>query len=225
MTTELTTEQRNEFRQQTLDELVRVNQWTSTYLGIQGLWKGQIVLFPKTIRFFGTKDFDCNIGVNMVLYKDPLRWATLLHEILHSYSEGYNEESYEAFPGWEEGVVEGLQRELRPLMLPQIIMGGQQTEDIIRRSQIDATHPYNPYVYSYYGIYWLLKQQRHDLSGHNSGIFSIVTFFKTLLRIPLSDRRQRVFTAIEKACFSENDLKMIGFNLMRILDDPSIIRR
>ena len=48
------------------------------------------------------------------------RWMTLLHEVLHSVSVGFARDDYGQGPGWEEGVVEQMQRLLRPQALARL---------------------------------------------------------------------------------------------------------
>ena len=63
--------------------------------------------------FKGKKRFSCDIQIQEALAKTEARWTTLIHESLHTFSSGYLREDYQAYRGWEEGVVEQLQRLLR----------------------------------------------------------------------------------------------------------------
>lgn len=65
-------------------------------------------------RVLGEKRWGCDILFHADLTNNPLRWRTLLHEVLHSVSAGMTEQDYRRFRGWEEGVVEWLQRRWRP---------------------------------------------------------------------------------------------------------------
>lgn len=47
----------------------------------------------------------------------PDRWLTLIHEALHTVSTGYVRKDFSALPGWEEDIVEHLQRLFRPAIL------------------------------------------------------------------------------------------------------------
>ena len=68
----------------------------------------------------GAKLWGCDIVINRSLLGQDERWRTLIHELLHSYSVGYSSTDYWASRGWEEGVVEQLQRLLRPEVLRRL---------------------------------------------------------------------------------------------------------
>lgn len=70
------------------------------------------------------------------------RWTTLIHEALHAVSAGYIREDYQDFQGWEEGVVEQLQRFVRAHVLSRL----RVTIDpqVLRR--LDEEHAYNKYI-------------------------------------------------------------------------------
>lgn len=90
----------------------------------------------------GAKPFRCDIVINKTLSEQDLRWRTLIHEMLHTFSAGYNPQDYQALRGWEEGVVEQLQRLLRPAVLAKL--GVSVSEKVFE--QVEDGHEYQKYV-------------------------------------------------------------------------------
>ena len=120
---------------------------------------------------FGKKPFGCDIIVNESLLGRDLRWRTLIHEMLHSYSAGYNSTDYWANRGWEEGVVERLQRLLRPEVLSRLSFS--ISEDTFK--PVEAAHEYSSYVAA-------LEALRQALGYEERG------FYFRLLATPIRDR-------------------------------------
>lgn len=114
-------------RQKTRAELRALLRAVEERTGLTSRWNGEVLLRrPDEIQMMrgrhllAEKRWNCDILVCTILEDNPLRWRTLLHEILHSVSVGSNEEDYRRFQGWEEGVVEWLQRQWRPEILHQL---------------------------------------------------------------------------------------------------------
>lgn len=94
--------------------------------------------------------------------------------MLHAHSAGYIRTAFEDHPGWEEGVVERLQRLLRPRVLMQL--GLELPETVF--AQEDAEHEYNPYAEALDGLYRLLKQPQETETD----------FYVALLATPINQR-------------------------------------
>ncbi len=109
--------------------------------GLDSRWNGEVEL-SQDIRAYGRKPFSCRIVLNERIAEQPVRWRTLIHEALHSFSAGYNSGDYRAWRGWEEGVVEQLQRLLRPSVLAQIAV----TVDEAVFQSVEEGHTFNEYV-------------------------------------------------------------------------------
>ncbi len=124
--------------QQELSDIVAA---LSELTGLPSQWSGVVRLVPDA-DFKGQKPFHCDILLNANLADDQSRWRTLLHEALHSFSQGYNREDFESFRGWEEGVVEKLQRLLRPAVL--LSLGVTVPEAVFRA--LEDQHLYNSYL-------------------------------------------------------------------------------
>jgi hypothetical protein len=71
-----------------------------------------------------------------------VRYRTVIHEALHSFSPLMTPRQYQEMIGWEEGVVESLQRLLRPAVLR--IMGLAIAESDF--APIDESHKFNAYI-------------------------------------------------------------------------------
>ncbi len=104
------------------------------------------------------------------------RWRTLIHEMLHTFSAGYQPLDYVAFRGWEEGVVEQLQRILRLEILAEIGIAVEETVF----AAVEATHEYAEYVGA-------LEAMREALAEEPRA------FYFRLLSIPIRDRRRLMF--------------------------------
>ena len=92
--------------------------------------------------FKGKKRPTCDIQLASGLVAQDTRWTTLIHESLHAVSAGYNLTAYQSAPGWEEGVVEQLQRLLRGDILAHIRIAIPSTV----LADLDAQHRYNVYI-------------------------------------------------------------------------------
>lgn len=100
-------------------ELRQIESVLSQTIGRDSRWNGEVIITDNPgIR--GAKPFRCAIVINAALANIDVRWRTLIHELLHTYSVGYDSQSYQEFRGWEEGVIEQLQRQLRPAILDQL---------------------------------------------------------------------------------------------------------
>ena len=106
--------------------------------------------------------------------REETRWRTLIHEMLHAHSAGYNRVSFESLPGWEEGVVEQLQRLLRPALLSQM---GVLAHDALFLDE-EQTHPYNRYIAALENM-----RQFPGFMGKDP-----TDFYITLLNVPIKDR-------------------------------------
>lgn len=131
----------NETETRIQQELVAIVDVLGELTGLTSRWNGEIELSQDT-RAFGRKPFSCRIVLNERLADQPVRWRTLIHEALHSFSAGYNREDYQAWRGWEEGVVEQLQRLLRPSVLAQLPI----TVDTAVFEVVEKAYTFNEYI-------------------------------------------------------------------------------
>ncbi len=100
----------------------RVGAELARITGTVNRWDGTVNLHG-TLRGVGQKEWSCSITVlnDPSLLGDPARlWPVLNHEMLHALSTGLTPTAYSTFPGWEEGLVEKLQRMIGPRALMQI---------------------------------------------------------------------------------------------------------
>ncbi len=143
--------------------------------GLSSRWSGHVELVPEA-DFKGKKRFTCDIQIDADLAQQEVRWATLIHEALHAHSAGYVGTDYREFPGWEEGVVERLQRLYRSAVLTRI--GVFVPDEVFREAE--AKHNYNKYIAA-------LEQVRSHLSLPEG------EFYLRLLRAPIKDRSSLMF--------------------------------
>ena len=143
-------------------------------------WSGRVELVPNA-EFKGKKRFLCDIQIDAALAEKEVRWTTLIHEALHSVSAGYLRDDYQNFQGWEEGVVEQVQRFLRPRVLSRLGV----TTDPMLFHQIDMEHGYNKFIDA-------LEDIRQAQSGAETSSVEVEVFYLDLLATPLKDRKGRV---------------------------------
>ena len=122
-------------------ELIAIMAVLSDLTGLTSRWNGEVEL-SQDARAFGRKPFSCRIVLNERLADQPVRWRTLIHEALHSFSVGYNSRDYQAWRGWEEGVVEQLQRLLRPFVLARISV----LVDEVAFQSVEVDYTFNEYI-------------------------------------------------------------------------------
>ncbi len=134
-------------------------------------WNGTVYL-ARSLSFAGAAHYNGSISISEIIYADPnLRWRTMLHEALHTFSPPYTRMEYNAAPGWEEGVVEQLQRLLRPQVLATLQVTVQE-EALI---EAERQHHYNVYIMPLEDL-----RQRLDDAPFN--------FYRLLLATPLTER-------------------------------------
>ncbi len=123
------------------EELQQVRLLLEERIGRPSRWSGNLLLTSDPdIR--GAKPFRCDIVLHESLTGQEVRWRTIIHELLHTFSAGYNRRDYDIAPGWEEGVVEQTQRLLRPALLTRLVV----TVDETVFEQVEASHRYNGYL-------------------------------------------------------------------------------
>jgi hypothetical protein len=131
----------NETETRIQQELVAIVDVLTEMTGLASRWSGEVEL-SQDPRIMGRKPFSCRIIVNAGLVDQSARWRTLIHEAMHSLSAGYNMTDYQAFLGWEEGVVEQTQRLLRPIVLERL---GVQVDSSVF-SSAESAYSFNKYI-------------------------------------------------------------------------------
>ena len=162
-------------QRQARDELRRVEQIVTKIIGLPSNWSGTVELHDSP-AWRGAKPFRCDILLDAGRQEMDVRWRTHLHEMLHAHSSGYTRYAFEAYPGWEEGVVERLQRLLRPVVLAQL---GLAIPPGVFAAEEDA-HEFNPYIRALDSLFALL-QRPNETEAH---------FYVALLALPLNQRLQ-----------------------------------
>lgn len=143
--------------------------------GLPSRWSGRVELVPEA-DFKGRKRPICDIQIDAALVAQETRWATLIHEALHSVSVGYNGNAFRQLRGWEEGVVEQLQRAFRPMILDRL---GVMLPDSVFHPEEEA-HAFNGYIAVLESLRLMLKEETMDSTQQS--------FYLNLLALPLSER-------------------------------------
>ncbi len=156
-------------------ELREIVAALSQMTGLTSQWSGTVRLVDGA-DFKGQKPFQCDILLNANLTNEDSRWRTLLHEALHSFSQGYNRDDFESFRGWEEGVVEKLQRLLRPVALSALTVVVPESVS----QALEEQHLYNDYLNA--------LSELQQISGQPEQQFYI-----NLLGTPIRDRPASIY--------------------------------
>ena len=151
-------------------ELEQIMPLVSVLTGLPARWSG-VVELVETMEFKGKKRFSCDIQIQASLARQEARWSTLIHESLHAHSAGYNGSDYRLYRGWEEGIVEGLQRLLRPEILFRLGVVVSQAD----LPEADRQHPFNDRVQA-------LEAIRQQIAVPE------MAFYKQLLATPIAQR-------------------------------------
>lgn len=165
--------------------------------GLTSRWRGEVMIVDSVSAlmlsrkpFLAKKEWNCRITLLDRIAGSDLRWRSLIHEALHSVSAGCREADYNTFIGWEEGVVEALQRLYRPGLLTEI--GVAVSESLF--TEAEQNWIYEPQIAA-------LRRLHAELPN-----VSEQAFMETLLRTPLSHRSAKVLAwgkreAAEPAAF------------------------
>lgn len=114
----------------------------SDILGRPSRWTGTLEL-TDSLFSSGVAHLDGRIEITRAVWRQPqYRWRTVVHEALHLCSPAYTSHEYSLNRGWEEGVVEQMQRLLRQEVFHRI--GIMVAEDAF--VERDAAHEYNGYI-------------------------------------------------------------------------------
>ena len=141
-------------------------------------WTGSVEL-TESLFTSGIAHLDGRIEITRTVWQQPqYRWRTVIHEALHLCSPFYTKHQYSLARGWEEGVVEQLQRLLRQEVLERIGVTMPEETFAVR----DALHEYNGYIQALESL--RVPLQRPTLE-----------FYGWLLKTPLPNR----LTAIREA--------------------------
>jgi hypothetical protein len=161
--------------QEAKQDLQQIGKALSLLIGLTSRWSGTVELRDDP-RMYGEASYAFDIRLNLRRQRQDVRWRSMIHEVLHTCSAGYNRLGYEALPGWEEGVVEALQRLLRPDILKEL---GVAVEEAVFLED-EQNSWYTPYLDA-------LERLRTAL---NEGAKE---FYVGLLATPIMDRPARIF--------------------------------
>ena len=161
-----------------VQELQELRSVVEELTGLPSRWNGSVSIVDAASMqlLTGTlamaqKEWSCAIAVNEIILGEDSRWRSLLHEMLHSVSVGMNREDYTRLKGWEEGVVEQVQRQIRPLVLSRLDVNIPEEVFV----PFELNWPYNRYISA-------LEEIRSYLG------YPLDSFYLALLRTPLAER-------------------------------------
>lgn len=107
------------------------------YPDLPDRWSGNLVV--DGMPYGGMKDWTCDVKLGEAIAGDAQRRGkVLIHELLHARSRGLTPEAYVKHTGWEEGVVEGVTREVYP-KVSKAVGDRAPMPDI-------SDNPYNGYI-------------------------------------------------------------------------------
>lgn len=167
----------DELEARTQQELEAIIAVLTGLTGLPSRWSGRVELVLES-EFKGKRRFVCDIQINAELAGQEERWTTLIHEALHSLSVGYIRDDYQEFQGWEEGVVEQLQRLFRPRILAALSI--PVNPEIFQR--LDAEHAYNKFITALESL-----RELRQVPAEQAGVFYV-----DLLATPLRDRQSSI---------------------------------
>jgi hypothetical protein len=165
-------------RDRIASELRQIAEAIEQLTGLRSRWNGEVEFAPAEARFLGMKPFDCRIVLRADLISQDVRWRTLIHESFHAVSAGYNPTDFEENVGWEEGVVEKLQRLFRVRILDR--MGVSVAETVFEE---ESRHAFSHYLAA-------LERIRQGMRKEEE------RFYRDLIEVPL---RTRYASLVEEA--------------------------
>lgn len=171
----LTGRERKEYRMGHVTD--KITAEVERLTGLPSKWSGKVFVPPadKKSPWYGLKAWACDISIREdAADRISTRYPTLIHEVLHSVSNDMLPSTYAKMVGWEEGVVEGLQRLLRPAIMKRRFPD-LQLEDELFAAASDKYNGYNPWV------------QTLQLLAKELGVPE-KRFFLDLIKTPLEDR-------------------------------------
>ena len=160
----------DELETQVRDELAAIADILESILGRWSRWNGAVELSDEAAAY-GKARWSGGIVLNRGVAASEARWRTEIHELLHTFSPGLTANNYLTLPGWEEGIVEQLQRSLRPGILTRLSVRVPDVVFVV----VEAEHEYNRYIAALDKLVTILNELGE-------------TFYRELLAVPLKDR-------------------------------------
>lgn len=160
----------DELTAQITEEVAAITDFLEQRLSRRSRWNGEVKLTSASDNY-GQALWSGSISIDHTVAQTDLRWRTLIHEALHHFSTGLTPTTYFELPGWEEGVVEQLQRVLRDEIL--LSVGISFALPIFET--IENSHKVNKYIE-------VLEPLRTALREPTPG------FYEVLLASPLKNR-------------------------------------
>lgn len=168
-------------------ELETLNPLVSRRLNAPSSWNGEVTLGANAATR-GRRLYAGGIEVDVRLAGHEARWRTLIHELVHAHSAGLNPPDYDAYRGWEEAVVENIQRRIRPGVLAE---AGVTVDEAVFRA-VDDAFIFNDAVSALEELRRVLPPSEQTDDTPNEAA-EAEAFYRELLRVPLKQRLRHVF--------------------------------
>lgn len=162
---------------QVRDELAAITDALEGIIGRPSRWNGEVELSDDASTF-GKALWSGRVVINRQTAQSVLRWRTEIHEALHFFSVGLTSITYAELPGWEEAVVEQLQRLLRPTLFRSLNVDVSETIFLA----VEAKHRYNRFINALDDLRLLLGEPAER-------------FYLSLLAVSLRERPANVMAA------------------------------
>ena len=158
-------------------ELTAITDALEGVLGRRSRWNGEVELSDDASAF-GKAMWSGRVVINRQVAQSDLRWRTEIHEALHLFSVGLTSITYAELPGWEEAVVEQLQRLLRPTLFRSLSVN---VSEIVFLA-VETKHRYNRFINALEDLRLLLGEPAEG-------------FYLSLLAVSLRERPANVMAA------------------------------
>ena len=155
---------------QITEEIAAITDFLEQRFGRRSRWNGDVELSEDADNY-GKALWSGSISINRRLATTDLRWRTEIHEALHHFSTGLLLSHYLNLPGWEEGVVEQLQRTVREEMLFSLNVNLSP----IVFAVVENDHEFNRYIAALEAMRLALKRPTLE-------------YYQALLATPIKDR-------------------------------------
>ena len=159
------------------EEIAAITDWLQASLGRPSRWNGEVELSDDADNY-GKALWSGHISLGRQIAQNDLRWRTMIHEALHLFSAGLTPMTYLELRGWEEGVVEQLQRLLRR----DILYSLQVSVPVDMFLSAEKHHRYNGFVSAF--------EDMREFLGEPSA-----EFYLNLLATPLKERPAEMMAA------------------------------
>ena len=197
----------DELTEQIRAELGQIQPVLTQMLGWSGRWNGELELLDDP-GFKGRKRYDCGIEIRYAAARTEARWRTLIHEMVHGHSAGLSKQAYERERGWEEGVVENIQRLVRSQILSALQVPIAESVFV----EDEADFPFASHVQD---VESMRLELRRAAGFEEDSAEEALAFYRNLLHTPLQNRAAEVGLRIMRLPVSERRIVLERYSAIR----------